>query len=110
MFVALWDFRGLPRGRTMGIAFHFLLAPMGDGGGCCRPIRSPSHSLSGGVGGVAGEGAVPMPVSIRPLSYHTCTTQHTRLPFKHSYVVSAIAICTYVHACSVNRAYMRSPP
>ena len=34
-----------------------------------------------------------------PLSYHTCTPQHTRAPFKHSYVVCAVAICTYVHAC-----------
>jgi len=27
MFVALWDFRGLPRGRTMGIVFRFLFWP-----------------------------------------------------------------------------------
>ena len=99
MFVAPWDFRGLPRGRTMGNVFFFLLAPVGDGGGCCRSIRSPSHSPSERMGGVAGEGAVPMPVSIPPLSYHTCTAQHTRAPFKHSYVVCAVAICTYVYAC-----------
>ena len=93
-------FPGLAPWTHHGHCFPFLvLAPVGDGGGCCRSIRSPSHSPSERMGGVAGEGAVPMPVSIPPLSYHTCTAQHTRAPFKHSYVVCAVAICTYVHAC-----------
>ena len=77
---------------------------------CCWPPwgmagivagRSPRLliHLSGGVGGVTGGRAVPTPVSLCPLSYRTCIAQHTRAPFKHSYVVCAVAICTYVHAC-----------
>ena len=87
-FYSTFDFSGLAPRTHHGFRFPFFcLAPVGDGGGCCRSIPSPSHSPSGGVSGVVVGGPVPMSVSISsraPIAY----VQPNRF-----------AICLYVHAC-----------
>ena len=66
-FYSTFDFSGLAPRTHHGFRFPFFcLAPVGDGGGCCRSIPSPSHSPSGGVSGVVVGGPVPMSVSICP--------------------------------------------
>ena len=59
MFVALWDFRGLPRGRTMGIVFRFLFGPRG-GWRALLPVNPLIFSFpfrGSGWGGRGGGGA-----------------------------------------------------
>ena len=42
-------FRACPADAPWDSFSDFVLAPVGDGGGCCRSIPPPSHSPSGGV-------------------------------------------------------------
>ena len=77
MLVALWDFRGLPRGRTMGIVFHFLLAPHGGWRGLlpADPLTFSFPFGGSGWGGWGGGGANAR-VNPPPLLSHLYNPTH----------------------------------
>ena len=101
VFYSTFDFSGLAPRTHHGFRFPFFFGPVGDGGGCCRPIPSPSHFPSGGVSGVVVGGPVAMSVSICPppllshmsspavlpsasMCMHVCFSLQVRLCLQHS--------------------------